>query len=250
MPAPSSRPGSQVMKRRASDARVRWYVGIGLAALVVACYLVFETGRLMAGHNLVEAAAERRAHRQEVGRLQAELSTLREKVTQQATDQKTDKEAYAEVERGLDELQAKIQEQREAIAFYRGIISPADSNAGLRVQDFQVVRGPDEAHYRLRLVLVQAKQHHREIYGSVRLTVDGARNGEVVSYPLRQLLADGERKSWNYGFRYFQDFERDLRLPDGFSPLTVNIELVPKGAGNVGLKQSFPWSTTQQSSSG
>ena len=36
-----------------------------------------------------------------------------------------DREAYREVESSLTELQAKIQEQRDAIAFYRGIVSPA-----------------------------------------------------------------------------------------------------------------------------
>lgn len=250
MSSTPSRNTSISPKRRRNDSRLAWFVGIGLGALVVAGYLIFETGRLMAGHNLVEAAAERRSHRQTEKLLRAELVEVQEGLTQLRTDRKTDVEAYAEVERSLGELQAKIQEQREAIAFYRGIISPADSNSGLRVQDFQVLRGGDESQYRLRLVLVQVKQHHREIYGSVRLSVDGARDGEIVTYPLKDLLASGERKSWNYGFRYFQDFERELLMPAGFSPLTVNIELVPKGAGNTGLKQSFPWSTSDASSTG
>lgn len=236
--------------RRKSDERLRWFIAIAAVALVAGGYLVFEMGRVSADYNIFELAAERRAHRGEVSDLKTEIATLREQLVQTETVQTTEREAYRAVEQNLDELQAKIQEQREAIAFYRGIISPAASNAGLKIQDMQVLRGPDASQYRLRLTLVQVLQHHRQVYGSVSLSVDGAQNGEAVSYPLRQLLAEGEQRSWNYGFRYFQDFERRLALPDGFSPLTVNIELKPKGAGNVGLKQSFPWSTSRERSSG
>lgn len=229
---------------RQRDSRLRWYGAIGVVALLVAGYLLFETGRLTAGHNRFELADERRDFKRQIADLEEKVMEHKEQVVQLKTMRKADQEAYKAVEASLNELQGKIQEQREAIAFYRGIISPSDSNSGLRVQDLQVLRGADESQYRLRLVLAQVKQHHREIYGKVRLSVDGAKDGEVVSYPLSQLLAAGEKKTWNYGFRYFQDFERSLNLPEGFSPLTVNIELVPTGSGNVGLKQSFPWSTS------
>ncbi len=236
--------------RRRSDSRMRWYLATAVLALLLAGYLLFEVGRVSAGLNVIELTYERQEHRTEVARLNAEIADLREQLVQTQTIQVTERAAYDAVETNLDELQAKIAEQREAIAFYRGIISPADANAGLKVQDLQVLRGPDESQYRLRLTLVQVRQHHREIYGSVKLSVDGALAGESVSYPLSQLLADGEKRKWNYGFRYFQDFERRLALPDGFSPLTVNIELVPKGKGNSGLKQSFPWSTSPERSAG
>ncbi|MEO1204210.1 MAG: DUF6776 family protein [Pseudomonadota bacterium] len=237
-------PFPQSKNRRRSDHRLKWLAGISLAALVIGGYLLYEMGRLHAGYSRFEAAAEKRDWARERDRLSDEIVLLREQVVQFETLRTTDREAYSAVEENLGSLQNKIQEQREAIAFYRGIISPSDSNSGLRIQDLQLLRGADESHYRLRLVLVQVKQHHREIYGDVRLSVDGAREGEAVSYPVSQLLAAGERRGWSYGFRYFQDFERNLKLPDGFTPLTVNIELLPKGKGNVGLKQSFPWSTS------
>ena len=229
---------------RASDHRLRWFAGICIVALLIGGYLLFEAGRIQAGYNQFEIAAERRERADLIEALENEIVDLRENVVELETLRKTDAEAYKAVEENLGSLQNKIQEQREAIAFYRGIISPTNVNSGLRIQDLQVLRGSDESHYRLRLVLVQVKQHHREVYGSVRVTVDGARKGEAVTFPVRRLLAEGESRNWNYGFRYFQDFERNLKLPDDFTPLTLNIELVPKGPGNVGLKQSFPWSTS------
>lgn len=241
---------SSILNRRPTDHRVRWFAGIGIFALVVGAYLLYEMGSLHAGYNRLGIAAERRETGRVVEALEKEIESLREELVQVDTVRKMDREAYRATEESIGSLQGKIQEQREAIAFYRGIISPADSNSGLRVQDLQLLRGLDESHYRIRLVLVQVKQHHRQIYGTVRLSVDGARGGEAVRYPVSKLLAAKEKSNWSYGFRYFQDFERNLVLPDGFTPLTLNIELIPKGSGNIGLKQSFPWSTSPDQGAG
>jgi hypothetical protein len=227
----------------ASPSRSRVLAAVALVAILGAGYLVYEAGRLHAGYNRLEASRQRDEFNERITALEAEGAALREEVIKLETLRKTDQEAYKAIDEGFRSLQDKIQEQREAIAFYRGIISPADSSSGLRVQDFQVLRGAEESRYRLRLVLVQVKQHHQRVSGTVRLSVDGARDGEAVTIPFAQLAA-GDDARWAFSFRYFQDFERELVLPDGFEPDRVNVELMPSGSGNSGIKQSFPWSTS------
>ncbi len=232
------------MPRAQSSLRVRVLAAIGLAGMIAAGYLIYEAGRLHAGYNRLAVMRDRDALNERIYLLEEQQRALREEIIKLETMRKTDQEAYKAIDSSLRSLQDKIQEQREAIAFYRGIISPSDSSSGLRVQDFQVLRGAEESRYRLRLVLVQVKQHHRRVYGSVKLSVDGARDGEAVSIPFAQLVPEGDDSKWAYSFRYFQDFERELVLPVGFTPDRVNIELMPSGAGNTGIKQSFPWSTS------
>lgn len=222
--------------------RTRILGATAVAAILAGGWLVYEAGRLHAGYNRLDAARQRDELETRVAELAAEEQRLREQVIKLETLRKTDQEAYKAIDEGFRSLQDKIQEQREAIAFYRGIISPADSSTGLRVQDFQVLRGAEEARYRLRVVLVQVKQHHRRVSGTVRLSVDGAREGEAVSIPFAQLAPEGSDTDWAFSFRYFQDFERDLVLPAGFVPVRVNIELMQ--SGDSGIKQSFPWSTS------
>jgi len=228
----------------ASPIRSRVLAAVALAAVLGAGYLVYESGRLHAGYNRLEAARERDELTGRIAALEDEGAALREEIIKLETLRKTDQEAYKAIDEGFRSLQDKIQEQREAIAFYRGIISPADSSSGLRVQDFQVLRGAEESRYRLRLVLVQVKQHHQRVAGTVRLSVDGARGGEAVTIPFTQLSAEDRDARWAFSFRYFQDFERELVLPEGFEPDRVNVELMPSGSGNSGIKQSFPWSTS------
>ena len=100
---------------------------------------------------------------------------MKEEIALQETHRDIDREAYSDVEASLAGLQRKIQEQRDAIEFYRGIVSPADGGRGLRVQDLRLSKGADDREYKVRLVLVQVMQHDRSREGRRRISVSRAR---------------------------------------------------------------------------
>jgi chromosome segregation ATPase len=219
------------------------------AALVfvaaVGAYLVYEFGRIQAGYDLVDAASERRAYEQHIGELDEEISALKEQIALLETHRDIDREAYREVEASLTELQAKIQEQRDAIAFYRGIVSPADGNKGLRVQDLKLTRGKNEHEYNIRLVLVQALEHDRKVSGNVKLTIEGDLDGVEKTFSYAELLPDETEAAWAFSFRYFQDFNRQVVLPDGFTPQRVNVEVQSRTRSISSIEESFAWTTSQ-----
>ena len=223
-----------------------WATRAALVVLaVVGGYLVYEFGRIQAGYDLVDAASERRAYEQRIGDLDDEISALKEQIALLETHRDIDREAYREVEASLTELQAKIQEQRDAIAFYRGIVSPADGNKGLRVQDLRLTRGKNEREYNIRLVLVQALKHDRKVSGNVNLTIEGDLDGVEKTYRYAELLPDEAKAAWAFSFRYFQDFNRQVVLPDGFTPQRVNVEVESKTRSISSIEQSFAWTTSQ-----
>jgi len=208
-------------------------------------YLVYEFGRIQAGYDLVDAASERREYKQRIGTLEDEISTLKEQVALLETHREIDREAYREVESSLTELQAKIQEQRDAIAFYRGIVSPADGNKGLRVQDLKLTRGKNEREYNIRLVLVQALKHDRKVSGNVNLSIEGDLDGVDKTYSYAELLPEEGQAAWAFSFRYFQDFNRQVVLPDGFTPQRVKVEVESRTRSIPSIEESFAWTTSQ-----
>ena len=212
---------------------------------VVGGYLVYEFGRIQAGYDLVDAATERRAYEDRISGLEDEISALREQVALLETHRDIDREAYKEVEASLTDLQAKIQEQRDAIAFYRGIVSPADGNKGLRVQDLKLTRGKQEREYNIRLVLVQALKHDRKVSGNVNLTIEGDLDGVEKTFSYAELLPEETEAAWAFSFRYFQDFNRQVILPDGFTPERVNIEVQSRTRSISSIEESFAWTTSQ-----
>lgn len=210
-------------------------------AIAVTGYLIFEFGRIQAGYNVVDVAAERKAYEQAIDGLEARITDLNEEIALLQTHSAIDENAYEKVEASLNDLQRKIQEQREAIAFYRGIISPADGGHGLRVQDLKVTKGKEERAYHVSLVLVQVMQHDRSVKGNVAFSLEGAQDGEAVTYALEQLVPADQDSAWPFSFRYFQTFERDLVLPAGFTPEKVNIEVRSRTKSVASVEQSFVW---------
>jgi cell division protein FtsB len=216
-----------------------------LVLAAVGGYLVYEFGRIQAGYDLVDAASERRAYEERIDTLEDEISTLKEQVAMLETHREIDREAYREVEASLTELQAKIQEQRDAIAFYRGIVSPADGNKGLRVQDLKLTRGKNEREYNIRLVLVQALKHDRKVSGNVNLSIEGDLDGVEKAFTYAELLPEEAEATWAFSFRYFQDFNRQVVLPDGFTPERVKVEVESKTRSISSIEESFAWTMSQ-----
>lgn len=227
-----------------SPRRTWLFRALLLGLVVVSGYLVFELGRIKAGYDVVEVAGERQIYEDRIVELEDEIISLKQAVALLETHRDIDREAYKQVENSLTTLQAKIVEQRDALAFYRGIVSPADGKPGLRVQDLTLTRGDRERAFNLHLVLVQSMQHDRKVSGDVNLSVQGSQDGAETSYELSQLLPDDADSDWAFSFRYFQNFDRQLVLPDGFEPREIRVEVRSKTRSIDDIEKSFDWVTT------
>jgi hypothetical protein len=234
--------GQLVVKpHRPTQARV--LIGAVVVAALVAGYLLFEYGRRQGGFDTLETRAEQETLQTRIRELSVENEDLRQKIALLETSRGVDREAYSQVEGTLADLQRQLQEQREELDFYRTIVTPADGVSGLRIQELSVSTGAQASSFRLHLVLVQAAQHDQVISGVVNLSVDGAEAGKPVSYALGRLVSDAEPVPMGFSFRYFQNLERELMLPDGFVPQRVNVEVTPNGRQAKVIRQSFDWTT-------
>ena len=227
-------------------SRGRVFVTRAVFAVLIAAvgYLVFEFGRIQANYNIVVAVEERQSYEDRIAGLENDIVGLKQEIALVETHREIDREAYKEVEASLTTLQAKIQEQTDAIAFYRGIVSPADGAAGLKVQDLKLTRGQDERAYNVRLVLVQSLKHDRKVTGDVNISIEGEHGGDTAIYQYAQLLRKDAEKGWPFSFRYFQDFDREIVLPDGFTPEKITIEVRSKTRSISSIEESYSWTTS------
>lgn len=212
-----------------------------VAALIAAAYLCFELGRYRAGFAVLD-------HRRDVATLEEQLRQERESSDElkrqlaiAQTSGEIDRETYARVEATLGGLQERIRAQEEELVFYRGIVSPQDGIAGLRVQSLEAIPGDAERRYSLRLVLVQAIVQSRRVSGSVKVRLEGLKDGEAASFDAED-LAVGNDYDMDYEFRYFQGLETDVTLPIGFEPQRIEVEIWPNEARAERRTQSFEWS--------
>ncbi len=213
--------------------------------IIVIGYLIFEFGRIRAGYDIVEAGNVSQDYEDHIVELNMSIADLKQEIAILETNRDVNKTSYKAVEIELMSLQVKIQEQRDAIAFYRGIVSPTDGISGLRVQDLKLTRGKEEREFTLRLVLVQAMKHDRKVSGDVNVSIVGSQDGVSTTYPFSDLLVGDEKAAWPFSFRYFQDFDRTLVLPDGFEPEQITVEVKSKTRSISSIEESFAWVTSQ-----
>lgn len=230
------------MTRRSSTAS--WtYALVGLVALVaaVSLYLVFELGRYQGGYSVLDHRRERAGLAAELAEERGISDELRRQLAIAETAGDIDRATYSQVESSLGELQAQIQAQEEELVFYRGIVSPQDRIAGLRIQSLEVLPSDGERRYLVRLLLVQAIVHNRRVSGAVKLQLEGVQDGQTAAFDAAEVVAPGQPYDMAYEFRYFQGIETELALPVGFEPQRVTVEIWPNEARAERINQTFEW---------
>jgi hypothetical protein len=235
-----TRPRGIAPKHGASIDRGQVLALIGVVCAGVFIWIAFELGQIRAGHNSIEAGERARELEAALDEERDTTDEFRARIAQLETDRKIDRAAYAGVEQELADLEAQILAQQEDLEFYRGIV--ADQQTGLRIQDFVVWRGARPRAFSMRLVLAQAMRAGSRISGSVDLDFEGMQDGEAQTLRLRDVLAgDGGKSRLDFSFRYFQNLEAELLLPEGFAPARVNLRLSPKGKSAKPVEKSFDW---------
>lgn len=228
------------MVRQMPSWRRRALLICAVLGSLIAMYLMYEWGRFEGGYSKFAEIQRRREQSARIEALQDENERLRGEIALAELNRKVETESYADVEKNLADLQAQVLKHREQLTFYRGIVSPEDGIGGLRIQRFQVLPGAAEHHYRLRLVLVQSMRQESVVSGSVVVQLEGVRDNRPVQLPLSDMgattRADGQLP---FQFRYFQNLEQDIVLPDGFEPRAVNVEV--RSARLDPVRESYPW---------
>ncbi|MGI9264590.1 MAG: DUF6776 family protein [Gammaproteobacteria bacterium] len=239
---------SKLVVKSHEPLRLRAAIAALAILVLVAAWGLFEWGQKAAGYNRVEAARIRGSLNDQISVLESENETLRRDLALLRTSDRVDQEAHQQVSVDLDDLQSQIAELNDELAFYRGIMSPADGQAGLQIKALQISSGANPDEFALKLILVQAGRHDGRVQGSVDLAVAGemvSEENEGLPTPMTIKLSQltGEPEKLRYSFRYFQVLERNLSLPPGFEPKMVEVSLSAKRKEDA-VSTSFPWQVT------
>ncbi len=212
---------------------------LGIAAVAYSYFRGLEDGGYFHG----EATAEREALENALSDARDENRELRERVSVLERAREIEENSQRELQEEIVELQDELLQLREELTFYRGIVSPEDGQSGLRIQNFSISPGAEAAVYHYRMMLVQALRHDDSVQGEITMEVVGVQDGEEVRLSLDEVAAGSTQLE--FGFRYFQDFEGSLRLPEAFSPRKVAVTVEPSGAGRDPLEETFEWPDTE-----
>jgi hypothetical protein len=226
---------SYAPKRRA----LLWSVAVLITSGIL--YAVFEMGRYDAGFRVVDSVRGALSANARIRGLEAENEKQRTQLEAADVARRVDREGYKQVERSLGDMQSQIARLNQDLSFYRGLVQP-DSIIHVKVQQMQIVPETTPGQYRLKFVLMQTGKPDSVVAGNAGITIDGLLRGKPVSLSFAQVTPN-RRSTLAYSFRYFQDYDEPVQLPQGFEPTRVGVDIRSgrdKDASHS-FRQAFVW---------
>lgn len=154
---------------------------------------------------------------------------------------KIEHDAYQLANRTLVKHQEEILALKEELAFYQGIVSPSSSALAVNLQSFEVNPGNTPGLHSYKLVLTKGGKSNRKVKGSFGILFRGETEGSAGEYKLDDIVVEQNTKSNNFDFRYFQIFEGDFVLPEGFQPFEAEIHINPSTKEVKSLTETISW---------
>lgn len=220
----------------------RWSTRVlALVSVLLLVWGAYLFGQQAAGLDNTALLVEREQLLAKLAESEANTSRLRARLAVMARAAQIDRQAYAAIEDSLKQEQDEMLELREEVAFYRGIVSPAETASGLSITRFSVFGMGEVGVYRFKLVLTQLRTNNRLVKGHARIAIAGVLNGQQTQLSLKE-VSGGTLDRLKLRYKYFQNIEGDIVLPEGFLPSRVIVEVMPVGKGWKRFKKSFDWS--------
>ena len=215
----------------------KWQLIAVPTVLIMLC--IFYFAKYFVADELIYANYEVTALRQD---LQATLELLeaeknRATIAQREAD--VVRRANAILRDSEGERQDKIANLQADLAFYRRLGGANGSQAPLAVHYLELQATQSPRVYSIIFTLTQNLRWATVVSGQIHIGVDGINNGVAQHLTESQLLAESA-ESLNFQFKYFQQLERLITLPEGFEASRLSIRL-RTGSLRSATEQSMEW---------
>jgi hypothetical protein len=156
---------------------------------------------------------------------------------------KIERGAYELANQELVRLQQELLDQKEELAFYRGIVSPSDAELGVNLQSFEMRKKNSQNHFSYKMILTKNGKSTVRVRGDARILIRGEQEGDVSVMNISDLALENSSTNTKFAFRYFQVFEGDIALPDGFEPFEVEIGIKPTTKKVESFSETISWTS-------
>lgn len=223
---------------RAAPRRRAWRAAVLIVTVTAVAYAIFELGRYEAGFRVIDSVRGALTASGRIRALESDNERLRTEIAAADVARQVDLEGYKQIQRSLGDMQSQIARLNQDLSFYRGLVQP-DTLVHVKVQQMQIVPQAD-GQYRLKFVLMQTGKPDKEVSGTASIGVDGLRAGKPQTLSFGE-ISPGHRPTLAYSFRYFEEYDEIVRLPKGFEPTRVAMDLHSGKDQSHGFRQAFIW---------
>lgn len=232
---------TRVDPKQARRKRLLWLAAwlLSLALMYAVCRIWLIPG---AGPTSADLVDLRETHEL----LKNEFSLSQDEVSNQKRAREVAEQALEDLRLVLTQRQDEVASLRADVSFYQRLIEGGAQQAGQWIHQFRLVRDGDSGNmYRYRLTLAQNLKRGRSAEGTIQLAVTGSRNGALEKLDLDALTGADATPTTEYSFKYFQQLEGTILLPEAFEPSAIELAMRPKDGAST-VRREFTWAEANQ----
>ena len=218
-----------------------------LVALLVLGVAVSAVGGFMFSYsNTLRSQQSEQATQQELNELligaETENSELRRQIAILDRSSVMDQLATEEVQETIIGLRDLVAQLEQDIVYYRQVVSAETEDTGLIISQLDIDVTRESNRYRYKLVLRQQDADGDTfLIGHVNINLVGSQGEEKQILSLRDLSAEQDQLDIRLRFKYFQNIEGELVLPENFVPDRLQVAAVSVGPVEKSINQNFSW---------
>ncbi|MBW8368149.1 MAG: hypothetical protein K0M70_09855 [Arenimonas sp.] len=198
---------------------------------------VYSWATMRAAPGLSKAQESLTLNTKRAAQAEALVKQLRQQVATLRRSDQISRSANTEVQASLAEREEEVSGLRADVAFYERLVGATGQRRGLSVHE--AVFTPEEGGtWRYTVTLTQNLNRGAISKGEARVSVEGVSDGRLRSLRWEDLLQKPGAPGQPFSFRYFQQLEGSVVLPEGFTPQRVRVQLRADGST---VDQAFPW---------
>ncbi|MDO6444104.1 MULTISPECIES: DUF6776 family protein [unclassified Marinobacter] len=201
----------------------------------------YAAGLAQGGFRFTSAEASNEQLEVKVAALESNYREARQQLVNLERGKLIDEQALNQARKIIVDLETRVGDLKSDLTFYKNIMAPSETSKGLQVDRFTLASDRQAGAYNFKLVLTQVGNNKSYISGLVAVNIIGMRDDEKEVIALRDLSQEIEDLGVKFRFRYFQDVEGKLALPDDFEPLEVQVVAQAEGRKSSQAERTFDW---------
>ena len=210
-----------------------------LAALAAFSWLTHQFGMNQGLALKIEVVKERDEISRQLAEAEIAMEQMRQRIANLTVGGEIDDKATEEVRQTIEALQEQIAQLNEEISFYKGVMLPNVANKGLRIERLDLTSNAS-GRVKYSLLLTQVVDKHDYVQGGVQISLLGQEGDQEKRFMLSELDQEKD-EAIRFRFRYFQNINGELMLPDGFEPREIMIVAQSSGSNAQRLEKRFDW---------
>lgn len=224
-------------------------------ALITVLLVVLAIAALIATYVYAEnkASSERLTPQQaqelrtQLGKLQQDADESKRALAKYQLNAEVDRQAGEEMRKRVMQLRDEKAGLQRDLNVYRMMASKSNNNPkGISFGIFSVVPAADNKQ-QFKLAVQKLAEDDEEFVGQLRALIVGQKNGSETKISLHELVVskvgvEPLTENIPLSFKFFQNIDAEIVLPEGFVPLRIELEVKSSGRRNpVAINAEIEW---------